>query len=132
MLITILVVFGLITLSFAIGLFSLQHYKIKKGLIIVGDEFDGPKQVSVTLVVILRFFLRNSIYFRKFVIQYVLHLFVIFMSHLDKFSFYLYAKSRNWFVRNAVRNRGTVPHFWSHLKVYKQEMDKEKEEKNKI
>ena len=125
-------VLGLITLAFALGLFSVQHYKIKKGLIILDEEFNGPKQVSVTLIAILRFFLRNSIYFRKFIVQYILHLFVIFMSYLDKVTFYFYAKSRNWFVRNAVRNRGTVPHFWNHLKVYKQEMDKEKEEKSKI
>ena len=39
----------------------------------------------------------------------------------------MYAKSRNWFVKNAVKNKGTVPHFWEHLKVYKQEMDQEKE-----
>lgn len=132
MLITILMVFGLITLFSAIGLFSVQHFQIKKGSIIVDEDFNGPKQVSVTLVAILRFLLRNSIYFRKFVMQYILHIFVIFMSYLDKITFYFYAKSRNWFVRNAVRNRGTVPHFWNHLKVYKQEMDKEKEENKKV
>ena len=51
------------------------------------------------------------------------------MFYLDKGFSKLYATSRNMFVKNAVRNRGTVPHFWNHLKVYKQEMDKEKEDK---
>jgi hypothetical protein len=60
--------------------------------------------------------------------QYVAHLAVRLMFYVDKFSTFMYAKSRNWFVQNAVRNRGTVPHFWNHLKVYKQEMDREKED----
>ncbi len=128
----ILLSVGVLTLFIAIGVFFVQHFKIKKGLIITDENFDGPKQVSSTLIVILRFLLKHSIYFRKFLIQYLFHVFVIFMSYLDKVTFYFYAKSRNWFVRNAVRNRGTVPHFWNHLKVYKQEMDKEKEEKRKV
>ena len=132
MLITILTLFGLITLSLAFGVFFLQHFKIKKGLIIVDEEFDGPKQVSATLIAILRYLLRHSVYFRKFIIQYILHIFVILMSYLDKITSYFYAKSRNWFVKSAVRNRGTVPHFWNHLKVYKKEMDKEKEDDKKI
>jgi hypothetical protein len=58
------------------------------------------------------------------------HLMVRAMHYIDIWSSKLYAKSRNWFVQNAVRNRGTVPHFWQHLKVYKQEMDQEKEEQD--
>jgi hypothetical protein len=67
------------------------------------------------------------VHFRRFLLQYIAHLAVRVMYYIDKLTAVLYSKSRNWFVRNAVRNRGTVPHFWEHLKVYKQEMDREKE-----
>ena len=62
--------------------------------------------------------------------QYVLHIMLRLMRFVDVTTSLLYAKSRNWFVKNAVRNRGTVPHFWEHLKVYKQEMDQEKKEED--
>ena len=129
MLVTILTTVGLLALLASIGVVFWQNLNIKKGKIIVDPEFNGPKQVSIVMHVILRYFIRRSIHFRKFATQYILHIFVRMMYYLDKFSTYLYAKSRDAFVSTAVKNRGTVPHFWNHLKVYKQEMDKEKEEK---
>lgn len=128
MLIYILFISGLVSALTAVSIVLLQYYKIKRGLIVVGENFDGPKQVSLTLRIILRYFLRRSVYFRKFVIQYVLHIIVRGMFYLDKGFSKLYSFSRNMFVKNAVRNRGTVPHFWNHLKVYKQEMDRERDE----
>ena len=65
---------------------------------------------------------------RKFIMQYVFHIMVRIMYHFDILTTKMYAKSRNWFVKSAVKNKGTVPHFWEHLKVYKQEMNQEKEE----
>lgn len=112
----------------AVGVVLIRVYQIQRGVIIVDPSFDGPQQVSLTLHAILRYMLRRSIHVRKFLTQYMLHVFVRGMFYLDKGFSYLYARSRNSFVKNAVRNRGTVPHFWNHLKVYKQEMDKEKEE----
>lgn len=106
----------------------IQHIRVKKGEVIIDKDFDGPAQVSKTLHAVIRFALKRSVYARKFVMQYVAHLAVRMMYYIDKWSSQLYARSRNWFVQNAVRNRGTVPHFWEHLKVYKQEMDKEREE----
>jgi hypothetical protein len=105
-----------------------QQRNIATGKIVVDDGYNGPDQVSQTISVIVRYFLKRSIYFRKFCMQYVLHFMVRFMYYIDMFTTYLYAKSRNWFVQNAVKNKGTVSHFWEHLKVYKQEMDKEKTE----
>ena len=107
----------------------LQQYKVNRGVIILDENYNGPREVSQTLNIIIRFILRRSVYFRKFLAQYVLHIMVRVMSYIDDWSTYMYSKSRNWFVKNAVRNRGTVPHFWEHLKVYKQEMDKEKDDK---
>lgn len=129
MLIITLIVFGLITLLSAVGVVMWQDFKIKKGVLVVDPEFDGPKHVSLVLHTVLRYLLRRSIHFRKFVVQYMLHVFVRVMYYVDQFSSYLYAKSRDVFVNTAVKNRGTVPHFWNHLKVYKREIEKEKEEK---
>ncbi|HCC06085.1 TPA: hypothetical protein DEP94_01850 [Candidatus Nomurabacteria bacterium] len=128
MLIYILFISGLVSALCAVSIVLLQFYKIKRGLIHVDENFDGPKQVSLTLRIILRYFLRRSVHFRKFIMQYALHMIVRVMFYLDKGFSKLYAFSRNMFVKNAVRNRGTVPHFWNHLKVYKQEMDKERAE----
>ena len=129
MLIYILFISGLVSALGAVSIVSLQYYKIKRGYLVVDENFDGPKQVYATLIVILRYFLRRTVYFRKFVMQYALHLIVRGMFYLDKGFSKLYATSRDMFVKNAVRNRGTVPHFWNHLKVYKQEMDRERDEK---
>ncbi len=127
MLILILVAFGTIFALSAISLLMIQKYKLDKGAIVVDELYNGPEQVSVTLHTIIRFVLRKSILIRKFCIQYLFHFIVRFMYHFDILTTKMYAKSRNWFVKNAVKNKGTVPHFWEHLKVYKQEMDQEKE-----
>lgn len=129
MVVIILLLLGLLTLTLAVGVFAMQQYRVTKKAYHIDEAYNGPAEVSVTVHAIIRFLLRRSVHFRKFCTQYVLHLMVRGMYYLDIWSSMLYAKSRNWFVKNAVRNRGTVPHFWQHLKVYKQEMDQEKEEK---
>jgi hypothetical protein len=128
MLVLSLILCALVTLLVAAGIVALQYVRISKGQISVEDDYNGPAHVQATLLAIIRFFFRRSVYLRKFVLQYVAHVAVRVMYYIDKLTTYLYSKSRNWFVRNAVRNRGTVPHFWQHLKVYKQEMDKERDE----
>lgn len=111
----------------AVSLLVVQKYKVDKGIIVVEASYNGPEQVSATLHTVIRFILRKSILIRKFCLQYLFHIMVRFMYHFDILTTKMYAKSRNWFVKNAVKNKGTVPHFWEHLKVYKQEMDQEKE-----
>jgi hypothetical protein len=128
MLILILVISGTICAFLATSVLLLQEYRIRKELILVDENYDGPKQVSVTLHTVIRYGLKQSIHARKFFMQYVLHAMVRFMYHFDILTTKMYSRSRNWFVKNAVENKGTVPHFWQHLKVYKQEMDQEKEE----
>lgn len=126
MLLLLLLVGGILTSVFAVSVLVLQKYRIQKGVIVFDEEYNGPAQVSTTLRVIIRYILKRSVYFRKLCTQYLFHVMVRIMHYIDIFSSYLYAKSRNWFVENAVHNRGTVPHFWHHLKVYKKEMDQEK------
>lgn len=119
---------GLVTGIISVSILVLQQYKIKKGIIVINKEYNGPAEVSTTLRVVIRYALKRSVYFRKFFMQYMFHIMVRLMHYVDKFSSMMYAKSRNWFVENAVHNRGTVPHFWNHLKMYKKEMDQEKKE----
>jgi hypothetical protein len=128
MLVLLLVISGLLAALSAGSLLVLQSYRISRHQLSYDPEYNGPAQVSATLLAIIRYALKRSVLVRKFILQYIAHLAVRVMYYIDKLTTYLYSKSRNWFVRNAVRNRGTVPHFWEHLKVYKQEMDKEKDE----
>lgn len=124
----LLSIIGIVSAFFAVAILILQQYRVSKGKIIIDDEYDGPSQVSATLIVIIRYMLKRSVYFRRFFMQYMFHIMVLMTKYIDAWTSSLYAKSRNLFVENAVRNRGTVPHFWHHLKVYKKEMDQEKEE----
>ena len=132
MLILILSLLGLIFITSAMSLLLLQQYKISNGSIVVDPEHNGPKDVSITVRTVIRFLLKQSVHMRKFFTQYVFHVLVRFMYHFDIFTTKMYAKSRNWFVKNAVKNKGTVPHFWDHLKVYKQEMDQEREDEEAV
>lgn len=132
MLVLILVALGMIFALAAVSIFLLQKYRISKGIIIVDESYNGPEQVSVTVHVIIRYILKKSVLMRKFFMQYIFHIMVRFMYHFDILTTKMYARSRNWFVKNAVKNKGTVPHFWEHLKVYKQEMDQEKEDEEQM
>lgn len=131
MLILILVIVGMILALSAVSILLLQKYRIAKGVVIIDETYNGPQQVSVMLLTVIRFTLRKSVTMRRFLMQYVFHVIVRFMYHFDILTTKMYAKSRNWFVKTAVKNKGTVPHFWEHLKVYKQEMDQEREEEEK-
>jgi hypothetical protein len=128
MLVLLLVISGLLAALLAGCIIILQSYRIRRKKISYNPDYNGPAEVSFMLIAIIRYGLKRSVHFRKFLIQYVAHLAVRVMYYTDRLTAFLYSKSRNWFVRNAVRNRGTVPHFWEHLKVYKQEMDKERKE----
>lgn len=127
MLVLILVIAGISAALFAGLILAYQDYQLSRGKIRVSPGYNGPAQVSTMVLVIIRYGLRRSVHFRRFLLQYIAHLAVRVMYYIDKLTAILYSRSRNWFVRNAVRNRGTVPHFWEHLKVYKQEMDRERE-----
>lgn len=117
---------GIVSAFIAVSFLVVQEYRVRHDSITIDPLYNGPANVSVTLRAIIRYMLKRSVYVRKFCMQYVAHIAVRVMFYVDKFSTAMYARSRNWFVRNAVRNKGTVPHFWQHLKVYKQEMDQEK------
>ena len=126
----ILLISGAITASIAFGVLLWQQRQLSTGQVTVEVGFNGPEQVKRALLALLRIFLRRTVVWRKIFYQYVLHTGVRILFYLDKITTYLYARSRNMFVKSAVKNKATVPHFWQHLKVYKQEIDREKDEKD--
>lgn len=126
----ILFLCGIVSLAAGLVVVVLQQRRLTTGEIIVEEGFDGPEQVRRALIALLRIFLRRTVVWRKLFYQYMLHAGVRALYYLDRITTDLYARSREMFVKSAVKNKGTVPHFWEHLKVYKQEIDKEKEEKN--
>ena len=123
---------GVLALLVSVGVLLLQKYQLDRGIIHVEDGYTGPPQVYTALLIVIRYILKRSVYFRKFFMQYMFHFMVRVMYYIDTWTTLLYAKSRNWFVENAVRNRGTVPHFWNHLKAYKKEMDEERDNEGDI
>jgi len=123
-----LFVSGLIILLIGVFILIWQNFKINRGLITVDENYNGSEQVGDAVSILLRRTFKRSIQIRRFLFQYILHFFVRIMSLFDRFTTYLYSRSRDKFVSTAVKNRGTVPHFWNHLKAYKKEMDKEKKE----
>ncbi len=119
---------GLVTII-TCGVFCAHYNSYNNGKIVVDENYNGPAQVKAAVIVIIRFIVRRLNYYRKFLFQYILHVWVRFLFYVDKGFSFLYSHSRNVFMESAVRNKQTVPHFWEHLKVYKQERDKEEDEK---
>lgn len=124
----ILILCGVVSASVALGVVLWQQRQLSTGVIIMEVGYDGPEQVKRAFLALLRIFLRRTVVWRKLLYQYMLHVGVRALFYIDRMTTDLYAHSRNMFVKSAVKNKGTVPHFWQHLKVYKQEIDREKEE----
>lgn len=79
-------------------------------------------------MVFYKFIIKKIVKTFKFFNQYTLHILVRVLYFINMLTDKVYAKSRDTFVSSATKNRSTVTHFWSHLKVYKREIDKEKED----
>lgn len=124
----ILVLCGVATSLVGVIVLLMQARLLLTGKVQIEEGYDGPEQVHRALIVLLRFAVRRFVMLRKLFFQYVLHVWVRFLFYIDKLINMMYARSRNFFVKNAVKNKSSVSHFWEHLKTYKKEIDKEKEE----
>ncbi len=87
---------------------------------------DGHEIVKRYIYALMRIVRKEIEAKKKLALQYILHIWVRMLSHIDKITTKLYARSRDFFVKSAVKNKSSIPHFWEHLKTYKQEIDKEK------
>ena len=92
------------------------------------SEYDGHAIFLDLLFKSIRYYSRRASSYFKFIKNYVLHIFVLITLKFKNTSDKLYAKSRDEFMKEVIKNKKTVPHFWSHLKKYK----KEKDEENRI
>ncbi|MBP9765841.1 MAG: hypothetical protein KBD12_01235 [Candidatus Pacebacteria bacterium] len=88
-------------------------------------DYDGHK---IFLIFIFRKLKYISIIFSIYVNLYyqkILHYRVQILAWLTSLSERVYMNSRDKFVKEVIRDKKTVPHFWSHLKKYKKEIDEE-------
>jgi hypothetical protein len=91
------------------------------------EKKSGHDALIITIFAMLRIGKRKIAHVKRLFLAYFLHVSVRGLRIFDRTSFFLYAKSRNMFIKNAVKHKGTVPFFWEYLKTYKQEIDREKE-----
>lgn len=68
-------------------------------------------------------------YYSKKIFSFSLHIFVIILKFLRDYTDIIYAKSRDFFLYTATKEKETVNAFWHTLKEYKKESDSEKEDK---
>lgn len=131
MLLIILLSISLLSVMSLVFLYLWQYRQILVGEVaLTSIKVSGPDRVRESLYSILRFFLKRSLLWRKLFMQYLLHLLVRFAYYLDRITAYIYSHSRNTFMKEVVKNKSSVSFFWDYLKVYKQEIDQEKEEKD--
>ena len=114
--------FGVTSLGIILSNDFLAHKKEE------GDSpLSGHDELVIACFALLRISRRKLDHYKRLFLTYLLHLFVRVLRLFDKFTSFLYVKLRHAFIKNAVKNKSTVPFFWEYLKTYKQEMDREKE-----
>lgn len=118
-----------LAILFLVIIFLIVHLQAKY-LILHPNKYDknwnGHEMLSVMVFATVRYFLRRLNAYLKFILQYLLHFWVKLLSLVSDLFYKIYTISRNKFVRTAVSNKSTVPHFWNTLKKYKKEIDEEK------
>lgn len=91
------------------------------------SSYDGHERFLELFRKLVRFYLKKFFIFIKIFYQNILHIWVRLVSKINSLSERVYMKSRDKFVDEIVKDKKSVPQFWSHLKRYKREIDEEKE-----
>ena len=91
-------------------------------------EYGGLGEVYIFLYAIYRNILRTGGALKKLAFQYIFHILVRVLYYAKDFSNGAYAFARNQFVKNAVKSKVSVSFFWTHLKEYKKQIEKEQKE----
>jgi len=123
--ITSFLLLALLFLLIALGIVASGHFSSKSKMKL--ERENGHELLVIASFALLRIAKRKSAHVRRLLLAYLLHLSVRILRIFDRVSFLLYAKTRNMFIKNAVKNKGTVPFFWEYLKTYKQEIDRERD-----
>lgn len=95
---------------------------------VYNSSYNGHERFLELFRRVVRFYLKKLFGFLKIFYQNILHIWVRIIAKMNSLSEKIYMKSRNKFVDEVVKDKKSVPHFWSHLKKYKREIDEEKEE----
>lgn len=90
-------------------------------------SYDGHEVFLIHLFGIIRFYTKKVKNVLKVMYQNLLHAWVQIIEKISSASDRVYAKSRDKFVEEIVKDKKSIPHFWNHLKRYKKEKDEEKE-----
>lgn len=93
------------------------------------QSYDGHEIFLDILFRKIKYISRIILIYIKLFYQKILHWRVQILAWLTSLTEKFYTKSRNQFVKEVVKDKKGVPHFWSHLKKYKKEMDEEHQEK---
>lgn len=119
--------FGLALLSF---IFAFLIVKARMNFLVrhpsqYDESYDGHDLFLDIFFRKIKYIFRILFIYIKLFYQKILHWRVQILSWLTSLSERVYMKSRNEFVKEVVKDKKGVPHFWSHLKKYKKEMDEE-------
>ena len=121
--------FGLALLSF---LFAFLIVKARMNFLVrhpsqYDDSYDGHEIFLDMFFRKIKYISRIFFIYVKLFYQKILHFRVQIWAWLTSSSERVYMNSRNKFVKEVVKDKKGIPHFWSHLKKYKKEMDEEQE-----
>jgi hypothetical protein len=114
------------TLCVVFGIISLRMSAIARGTFARGDREGGLGLLYISLRSVYKTFSGRARLLGKLAMQYVLHILVRTLFYVQEGVYRLYAWSRNTFMKNAVKSKASVSFFWSHLKEYKSEIEKER------
>ena len=92
-------------------------------------SYDGHTLFLDRFFALVRIIIRRLTASIKLVYRNILHWWVQLVAKISSYSDKMYAKSRNKFMEEVVKDKRAVPHFWDHLKKYKREIDEENESK---
>lgn len=94
----------------------------------LAGEFGGLGEVYITLFRVYKNIVRVAGSLKKLAFQYIFHILVRVLYYVKWFANSAYAFARNQFVKNAVKSKVSVSFFWTHLKEYKKQIEKEQKE----
>lgn len=120
--------FFLIALVFFIISFSLVEVRMRyliKYPQYYDKDYDGHSYFIKVFFSTLRFFIKRINVFFKLLYQSLLHFWVEFVAFINNFLEKIYQRSRDRFMKEVVKDKKAVPHFWKYLKKYKKEKDEE-------
>lgn len=122
---------GLASFSRAGFIFYRSHKALSSGVVTVDQDYNAVFVFVETMDSVVQFLIKKAIRMYKFSLHYVVLWILQSLDLLKDLIENRYQSLRARFVTKSVENKAFVVHFWSHLKHYKREMDKEEEDVEK-